>query len=161
MSTVMPKQFRLNGWHVLGGMTVFFLIVICLDVLFATLAYRAFSGQVASNPYEAGLAYNRTITQRQEQAALGWSVEVDAAGLDEVVLVWRGRDGAPLEGLRITGDLTRPATDRGQQEITFAARGDGRYAASAELASGGWDLKAEAVAPGGERFEIIHRIMIP
>ena len=65
-----------GGGKRVGGVVAFFALVIAVDVVFMVLAYRTFSGQVASNPYEAGLAFNQTLAQRQREASLGWSAAV-------------------------------------------------------------------------------------
>ncbi|HJV40493.1 FixH family protein, partial [Caulobacter sp.] len=81
-----PEKGRITGWHVLIGIVLFFAIVIGVDTIFMVQAYRTFSGEVASNPYEAGLAFNRTLAQRQREAALGWSASVDTPGRKSVVV---------------------------------------------------------------------------
>lgn len=159
MSAAAQKPFRLTGWHVLICICAFFGVIIAFDSWFATLAVRTFSGEVASNPYEAGIAFNKTLAARQAERALGWSVEADSSDPARLVLVWTDRDGAPLDGLTITGQLTRPATETGAQSVTFTPVGEGRYAVDlTSLAAGGWDLAASAVNARGETFEVSDRI---
>lgn len=152
--------FRLTGWHVLAGVTGFFVIVTGLDIYFATLAYRTYSGEVASNPYEAGIAFNQTLEARRREAALGWRVEAQTdAGM--LTLTVRDRDGEALNGLTVTGELTRPATTKDRRVLQFQARGEGRYAAPTGALTGAWDLAAVAANPVGDRLEIADRIAAP
>jgi nitrogen fixation protein FixH len=160
MSTVSKDGFRLTGWHVLFGLIGFFAVVGAADVYFATLAFRTFSGQVASNPYEAGEAFNETLERRAAQGQLGWRATVEAADRGGVILSLRDAAGAPLEGLAIEGRLTRPATAEGAQDLVFAAKGQGRYVAAADL-SGAWDLVATATDAEGRTFELQDRIVEP
>ncbi len=137
------RKGQITGWHVLIGVVAFFALVIAVDVVFMVLAYRSFSGQVASNPYEAGLAFNQTLAQRQREASLGWSAAVETEQGKAVVVRVLDRAGQPLERLSLTGSLERPATETGKQSLDFKPLGDGRYRATARL-DGAWDLRAVA-----------------
>lgn len=57
-----PEKGRITGWHVLIAVVLFFGVVIGVDTVFMVKAYSTFSGEVASNPYEAGLAFNKTLS---------------------------------------------------------------------------------------------------
>lgn len=150
---------QITGWHVLIGVVLFFAIVIAVDVVFMVQAYRSFSGQVASNPYEAGLAFNRTLAQREREAALGWSAQVEALDGKAVLVRLSDKSGRPLERLSLTGALERPATETGRQTLDFKPLGDGRYRASARL-DGAWDLRAVA-RDGRNSFELETRLVSP
>jgi nitrogen fixation protein FixH len=138
-----PSKGKITGWHVLIGVSAFFALVIAVDVVFMVLAYRTFSGQVASNPYEAGLAFNQTLAQRQREASLGWSAAVETEGGKAVVVRVLDRANHPVDRLSLTGSLERPATETGKQVLDFKPLGDGRYRAVAQL-DGAWDLRAIA-----------------
>lgn len=153
------EKGRITGWHVLIGVVLFFGIVIGVDTIFMVQAYRTFSGEVASNPYEAGLAFNRTLAQRQREAALGWSASVATPDGKSVVVKVADRDGKPLDGLSLTGVLERPATETGRQALNFRSLGEGRYAASARL-DGAWDLRAVA-RNASDMFEVETRLVEP
>lgn len=158
MSTSRP--FVLNGWHVLAGFVVFFGLVIGLDVAFATLAYRSFPGEAASDPYEAGIEYNRTLAQRRHEAALGWRAEADTSGpLINIRIVDRG--GAPVRGLRVSGTATRPATEAGAEALTFREAEPGHYVASSPTSRGAWDVAVTAQNTTGARFEAERRLIWP
>ena len=130
-----------------------------IDTIFMVQAYRTFSGEVASNPYEAGLAFNRTLAQRQREAALGWSASVATLDGKSVVVKVADREGKPLDGLSLTGVLERPATETGRQTLNFRSLGEGRYAASARL-DGAWDLRAVA-RNASDMFEVETRLVEP
>ena len=149
----------ITGWHVLAAVVLFFGIVIGVDTLFIVQAYRTFSGQVASNPYEAGLAFNRTLAQRKREAALGWSAQVLTPGEGAVVVRVLDREGRPLDRLSLTGVLERPATETGRQLLNFKPLGEGRYQAQARL-DGAWDLRATA-RNAQDVFELETRLVSP
>ncbi|WP_395443682.1 FixH family protein [Caulobacter sp. UC70_42] len=108
----------ITGWHVLIAVVAFFAVVIGVDTLFMIKAYGTFSGEVASNPYEAGLAFNKTLAQRQREAALGWAASVEKADGGTVVVRLVDKTGAPLDRLSVTGVLERPATETGRRLLT-------------------------------------------
>lgn len=154
------EKGRITGWHVLFGLVLFFGIVIAVDAVFMVKAYRSFSGEVASNPYEAGLAFNKTLAQRRREAVLGWSAGVETpAGGKSVVVVLKDRDGKHLDGLSVTGVLERPATETGRQTLNFKPLGQGRYEARARL-DGAWDLRG-AARNARDMIEIETRLVTP
>ncbi|KRA64915.1 ferredoxin [Caulobacter sp. Root656] len=154
-----PSKGRITGWHVLVGVVLFFAVVIGVDTLFIIKAYGSFSGEVASNPYEAGLAFNQTLAQRRREAALGWSVGVTTLGGNAVLVTLTDRAGKPLDGLSVTATLERPATQAGQQTLSFKPLGQGRYQASARL-DGAWDLRGVA-RNARDMVEIETRLVTP
>lgn len=101
-----PEKGRITGWHVLIAVVLFFGVVIGVDTVFMVKAYSTFSGEVASNPYEAGLAFNKTLDQRRRETALGWKTGVSTAGgvvehrqvLQQPKLLKHHADAAAQEG---------------------------------------------------------------
>jgi nitrogen fixation protein FixH len=160
MTAISAKSVKpITGWHVLVAVVLFFGVVIGVDTLFMVKAYGTFSGEVASNPYEAGLAFNKTLALRRREAALGWTAKVVKAEGDSVVVRMVDKAGAPLDHLSLTGVLERPATETGRQVLDFKPVGDGRYQARARL-DGAWDLRATA-RNGRDQFELETRLLEP
>lgn len=152
--------FRINGWHVLAGVTAFFAVVIGVDASFTVLALRTFPGQVSVTPYEDGLLYNKRIAQLDAQARLGWRAAAQATP-GEVVMDFRDHAGGPLRGLAVTGRLERPATQAGRVTLKFAEVAPGRYVAPTGRLSGAWDLTADAAGPTGGAFTAERRLTWP
>ncbi|MFZ0269340.1 FixH family protein [Caulobacter sp.] len=148
---------QITGKHVLIGVVLFFTLVVGVDAFFMVKAYSTFSGQVASNPYEAGLAFNRTLALREREAALGWTAEAAVPRPGVVALRMKDKTGQPLSALSLTGTLERPATEIGRQVLAFRPTGDGWYEASAKL-DGAWDLRATA-RNAQDQFEIETRLV--
>lgn len=157
---VPTKGFRITGWHVLAGITLFFAIIIAVDVLFMVKAYESFSGQIVKNPYEAGLAWNQHLLDEKHQAALGWTVDAGLREGDEVVVTVIDKDGAPVAGLKANVILQRPATERGRLEVALTEATPGVYRGRGALAPGAWDLTALLNGPAGP-FEAERRIIAP
>ena len=152
--------FRLTGWHVLAIVCTFFAVVIAVDVGMAVMAYRTFSGEVAKDPYEAGLVYNHTLAQRRAEAALGWNSSIaEAPGM--VRLAMTDRDGRPVAGLTVTAKLERPATEAGSVNVAFTQSSPGVYEARLAGLSGAWDVHARATDKSGRLFEAERRVIWP
>jgi nitrogen fixation protein FixH len=139
--------FTVKGWHVAAGVVAFFAIVIAVDGVFLTLAYRTHPGQVAPRPYEAGLIYNAELERQRAQEGLGWRAGVEARP-DGVMVLLQDRDGKPLSGLKVTATLQRPATEQGRTVVTLTETGPGQYVGARPGPSGAWDARVEAVGSG-------------
>lgn len=140
--------WRLKGWHVLMAMLTFFAAIIAVNVGFAVVAVNSFPGEDVRRSYLQGVNYNDALAERRRQAALGWeataALEGDG-GQARLVVVMRNRDGEPINGLTLSGDLRWPADERLDRALSFAADGEGRYVASLDgLQPGYWRLRARA-----------------
>lgn len=155
-----PPRFTIKGRHVLVAFVLFFGLIAAVDALFISLALRTFSGQVAKNPYEAGLLYDRTLAQRAAQAELGWNATLALVDDRVLELVITDRAGVGVDGLTLDGTLKRPATDVGGRNLRFTSQSEGRYVADAAL-SGAWDVVVVATGPKGERFAAERRLVAP
>lgn len=152
--------FTVKGWHVAAGVVAFFAVVIGVDSVFLTLAYRTHPGQVAPRPYEAGLIYNAELERQRAQAALGWRAAAEARP-DGVVVTMLDRDGTALTGLTVTAVLQRPATEHGRTSLSLTETSPGRYGASGADLSGAWDTRIEARHDGGPAFIAERRLTWP
>lgn len=160
MSNAPTDTFRITGWHVLAAVVGFFGIIIAVDVTFLMAAYRSYPGQVSVTPYEDGLAYNKHMAQQRAQEALGWRAAV-AANPNAVIVQVVDRQGAPVEGLKVSGLLSRPATEVGRLSLSFVETSPGRYAARVRPSAGAWDLAVTAKGKGAERLEAERRLSWP
>ncbi|HEX6860086.1 MAG TPA: FixH family protein [Caulobacteraceae bacterium] len=158
MTAIARKPFEIRGWHVLAGIVAFFGVVFAVDGTFMYQAIHTFPGQTVDNPYEAGLAYNRTIAQRQAEAALGWSASVEK-GEGVVRLMILDRTAQPLEGLTVSGKLERPATETGRRMIELKEVAPGLYEAAVNDMTGAWDFSATARDGAGHVFEAQRRLI--
>jgi nitrogen fixation protein FixH len=153
--------FILKGWHVLVGFVVFFGLVIAVNTVFMVQAYRTFPGETSVTPYEDGLAYDATLKQMRDQKALGWRIAAGVAPSGRVKVEAFDRAGAPLRGLRVSGDLTRPATETGRRTIAFQEAAPGVYVASEGVLNGAWDLDVTALDERGHKAVAERRLVLP
>lgn len=152
--------FTVKGWHVAAGVVAFFALVIGVDSVFLTLAYRTHPGQVAPRPYEAGLIYNAELERQRAQAALGWRAAAEARP-DGVVVTMLDRDGTALTGLKVTAELQRPATEHGRTSLVLTETAPGQYSAARADLSGAWDTRVEARDDSGPAFVAERRLTWP
>lgn len=156
MTSISTKSFEVRGWHVAAGVSAFFAVVIAVDATFMVLALRTHPGQVSVTPYEDGLLYNRKLALMDAQTKLGWSASAEARP-DVVRLEVRDRQGAPLSGLTVTGELQRPATDAGRTALRFTEVATGVYEAPVRVA-GAWDMTANLRDDKGAVFTAERRL---
>lgn len=153
-----PAGFVIKGWHVAVMVVGFFAVVIGVDGLFLTLAYRTHPGQVAAKPYETGLLYNAEIKRFRDQQALGWRAAAEARP-GELVVWMRDRDGRPVTGLKPSALLQRPATEQGRMRLPLAETAPGQYEARRAGLEGAWDVRIESGDGEGRGFTAERRLM--
>lgn len=150
--------FIVKGWHVAAMVVSFFTVVIGVDGLFLTLAYRTHPGQVAAKPYETGLLYNAEIERFRDQQALGWRAAAEAR--PQGLVVWmRDREGKPLIGLKPSVLLQRPATEQGRMRMPLTETAPGQYEARRPGLDGAWDVRIESADGEGRGFTAERRLM--
>ncbi len=140
--------FRLTGWHVLAVFLLFFGGDIAINVGFIVAAVHTFPGEVASDPYEAGVTYDRTLAQEARERQLGWLATVETVTPTRqgaaIVVRWTDASGRLLSGLNVTGAMHRPATEQQDASLTFAETSPGLYRAVAHGEPGAWDVAMTA-----------------
>jgi nitrogen fixation protein FixH len=159
--TASRPAFTIKGWHVLVAFIAFFGLVIAVNTVFMVQAYRTFPGETSVTPYEDGLAYNTTLKQLQDQKALGWRITAGVSPAGRVQVQAFDRAGAPLHGLRMSGELLRPATETGRRMIAFQETAPGVYVAAEGVLSGAWDLSLTALDERGHKAVAERRLVLP
>lgn len=152
--------FTIKGWHVAAAVVAFFAVVIGVDAVFLTLAYRTHPGQVEARPYETGLIYNAELERLRTQEALGWRAAVETRPEGLSVLL-QDREGAPLSGLTVKATLQRPATELGRSVMILTETSPGRYLGDHAGLSGAWDTEIAATGTAGESFLAERRLKWP
>jgi nitrogen fixation protein FixH len=147
----------LEGRHVLMGLIVFFGVMFVANGLLVYYALGTFSGGDRPDPYRSGLNYNETIAAADRQAALGWQTDVAYdAPAKRLTLRYSDHGGSPVSGLNLAATLSRPATDREDQTLTFHEFSEGVYVSDVALEPGGWVLSV--LSSTDEGGEPLHRL---
>jgi nitrogen fixation protein FixH len=153
--------FVLKGWHVLAALVAFFAVDIAVNSYFMVIAYKTFPGETSVTPYEDGLAYDSTLKQMHDQAALGWRITAGATDAGRVRVQAFDKAGAPIRGLRMTGLLSRPATETGRRTLALQESAPGVYVASEGVLNGAWDLAVTATDAQGHKAVAERRMVLP
>jgi nitrogen fixation protein FixH len=115
---------------------------------------------VVERPYEEGLQHD---AERRSRAALGLAVALDderpAAGAAPLSFRLSDREARPFTGARVSVELSRPDTSRGEVRAEAREVAPGRYAADLALpAEGPWDARFDVVR-GGDRVRLERRVV--
>ena len=162
MSAAIVRQ--MHGRHVAFILAGFFGVMLAVNGIFIYLAVTTFNG-LESDAYQKGLHYNDRIDAGSRQSALGWSHGV-ALGPDGTVRVSvKDREGAPVSGLAIAGNIARPVADRFTSALAFRESGTGTYLAPAALLPpGNWIVSLQATraeSPSGQTaYQIKERLWL-
>ncbi|MGA0604073.1 FixH family protein [Caulobacter sp. KR2-114] len=153
--------FRINGWHVLAALVLFFAADIAINTLFIVRAYKTFPGEVSVTPYEDGLLYDAALKQKTAQDALGWRLTAGALDGERITVTAADAKGAAIGGLTVSGLLQRPATETGKRTVAFREVSPGTYEARAGDLGGAWDLNLTATDAKGHKFLAERRLVQP
>jgi nitrogen fixation protein FixH len=140
-------------------------LVVLVNAGMIWFAVSTFTGLSTEDPYDKGLAFNRTLAAAETQAALGWQVDVDAAASPAgaaptvtLAVAFRDRAGRMLDGLQVRAFLVRPTSAGHDRAVDLAAAGEGRYRATAALALRGEWLLTIVASKDKETWQSTRRI---
>lgn len=142
------KEFKLNGWHVLGIFGGAFAVIIGVNIALAVNAVSTFPGLEVANSYVASQTFDK---RRSAQESLGWTVEARLEK-DMLVLSITDEEGRPVQASRLHAKIGRPTnvSDDREPEFTFNGRA---YVAYEKLRPGNWDVWLTATALNGTQFQ--------
>lgn len=154
-----------TGRHILAALLLTFGVVIGVNVYFVVQAERTYPGEDVHHPYLQGLEYNQILKERARQAALGWRVTIagtrDANGLAVITVTLVDKTGAPLSGMKLTGELRHPMDEERDHAIAFLAEGGGSYVGRVpHVGAGGWDVIVTSRSTREAPFEASRRIWL-
>ena len=138
-------QGEIRGLHVLGIIAGFFLITFLVNGVFVWRAVTSFPGEEVEKSYLQGLDYNRTLEQREAQAALGWGAEigVDPVRRDQLLVRITDDSGSPVGGLDLEV-LQCPHGQTLESRYSLESVKPGLYAAIMPVTHGRMQVVVEA-----------------
>ncbi len=141
-------------WTYAGGM----LVVVAVNAVLITAAFRSFPGLVVQRPYDRGIAYNEELRQGRAQAALGWEL-TPAYDKGRFTVRVVASNGSPVAGLDLRAKLSRPLEAMAPIDVTLIPEGD-EYVAAVDLPrSGQWDIKLLATGAEGT-YRGLYRLIV-
>ncbi len=141
-------------WTYAGGM----LVVVAVNAVLITAAFRSFPGLVVQRPYDRGIAYNEELRQGRAQAALGWGL-TPAYEKGRFTVHVSASNGSPVAGLDVRAKLSRPLETLAPIDVTLIPEGDGYVAAVDLPRSGQWDIKLLATGAEGT-YRGLYRMIV-
>jgi nitrogen fixation protein FixH len=142
-------------WTYAGGM----LVVIAVNAVLITAAFRSFPGLVVQRPYDRGIAYNDQLRQSRAQTELGWTIvpRYDARRLSVRIL---DASGNPVPALEVRADLSRPLEAGSTVAVALASSAEGYVSDVVPLRPGQWDIALD-VTKAGDTYRSLYRIVAP
>ena len=133
-------------------------VLINAGMVFAAL--KSFPGKAGSQDFELSNRYDSVLQRSERDAALGWTVKASTDKARVPVVVLTQRDGTPLHGAWLEGDVGRPLGPTETRHLTFHELAAGRYIADAVLPEQGqWELTLSASA-GGSQIAATRRVIV-
>ncbi len=145
-----PLRDRLIPWYFVA----FFLVVILVDGVMATIAVRTRTGLVTDHAYERGLNYNQAIAAERGQEELGWKANITIRE-QTLHVTLTDATGAPVTPTTMRAHFYRPSTEKLDFEVTLK-NGE---AALSPPANGLWEVQVFATV-GDKRFQQRKRIVL-
>ncbi len=156
MTVITMKE--LTGRHVLIALFGFFGTMLLANGIFLYFALSTFSGLDNPNAYQEGVDYNDRIEAAHRQTALGWAHKVTLTKDGRLELSINDKTGDAVSGLRISGTIERPASDRFTYKLEFKETGLGLYTAQVENIDVGTWIVALAAAKSGSDADVLYRL---
>lgn len=142
----------------------FFATIFLVNGIMIYDALSTFGGIETADAYRKGLAYNARIAEGAAQAQRGWRDSLAYAfEMQRVRVEVTDAAGAGVPGLALAGEIGRPATDRFDRKLDFAAVRPGVYEADAAGLEPGWwtvDIEGRGGAGGEVLYEAKERLWI-
>ena len=164
--TVRPRRLSVPPHVAWPALVVLLLLMSVAVSVAAVVAANSDGGADAVEGYYAKAAsYDRLAAAQRASDALGWSLAVTAeAGpaptLRTAVLVVRDGDGAPVEGLAGTVEVTRPQRNAPLLRVPLAPAGPGRYVAAFPFDGAGLYGLALDAGRGTDRYLTTARLTV-
>ncbi len=155
MTAIVARRSSWIPWIFVFGMAV----VIAVNGVLITMAFRTFPGLVVQRPYDRGIAYNDELRRNQAQTALGWQVSTRYAD-GNLTIGFVDAAGVPVTGLSVKATLSRPLEAGVSVEAELAPAGKVYRAALVLPKQGQWEARIVASGPAGD-YRAAYRLAVP
>lgn len=131
------KDREFTGFHMAGILSLFFGVIIAVNLTMAWFANSTWSGLVVKNSYVASQEFNSKVEQVKAQDALGWKGRLTS---EDGTIRWSLVDASsvPVKAQAVTISLRRPVTDSADATVTLEPVGNGAWQAKHLMADGIW-----------------------
>jgi nitrogen fixation protein FixH len=155
---------HLTGRGILLWLGAFFGVIFLVDAAFIWVSVSTYRGEDEQRPYLQGIAFNRTLERRAEQARLGWVSHISAerlpSGAVQLMVTLKDASGAPQSVPRLDGELRHPADETRDHPLHLTEHRKGEYEAKlGGVSPGAWDVVVSTPA-GAIPFEASERLWL-
>ena len=127
----MTKRF--TGWHFTAIITVFFGVVVAVNLTMAVFATRTFGGVVVENSYVASQKYNGWLAAAKRQQKLAWTIEPALDDERRVTIA------LSIDGASVAGFARHPLGREPDVPLTFVTKDAGSRSVNS-LPPGRWNI---------------------
>ncbi|HQT78230.1 MAG TPA: FixH family protein [Rhodopila sp.] len=122
-------------------------------------AVTTFPGAAGTDGFDLSNHYDRVLSAKQRQAALGWMVDAKVGADHFPVLHLTDRNGVPLVPAAIEAQAERPVGPKSTTALSFKPHGNGLYQAETSLFSGQWDIML-TIRSDGRLYSTTRRVVV-
>lgn len=137
----MKSRFRFTGYHATAIITLFFCVVIAVNILMASYAVGTFGGTVVDNSYVASQKFNGWLREARAEAGLDWQISEPVREAGGHVVVWvQDRSGKPMQGAIIDALAQHPVGRAPDTPLSFDEIAPGQFRSTQPLLAGRWNM---------------------
>jgi nitrogen fixation protein FixH len=133
---------RFTGRHMATILITFFVVVLAVNLMLASLARGTFGGVVVENSYVASQHFNKWLDAAAAEQGLGWKAAVSRRSNGRLAVVLSGADKAA----NLFATARHPLGRLPDQRLAFARDAGGTFVSQQALPAGRWRLRLEARA---------------
>ena len=148
-----------TGRHMLGGMVLFFGVVIGVNFTMAYFANSTWSGLIVKNTYVASQKFDEDVTEIERMKAKGWVSRLEVSS-DVVSYSLTNALGGVISADSVTVAFSRPVGMEQDSLITLQQSAEGRYEAPHDLSAGQWLVKVTALKNDKRIYSDVQRIIV-
>lgn len=143
--TAVAKEF--TGYHMFGVISLFFGVIIAVNLTLAFFAANSWTGLVVENSYIASQFFDDDKRVREQQLALGWQSDFRYQH-GKVTLDLVDVNGAVVRADKLEVKLGRPVHETNDVLITLSQGLETSYSANIDLGAGVWQADMTAYLAG-------------
>ncbi|MEW7009408.1 MULTISPECIES: FixH family protein [unclassified Lentilitoribacter] len=147
MSQETTGSREFTGYHMIGVISLFFGVIVAVNLTLAFFAANSWTGLVVENSYIASQFFDDDKRVREQQLALGWQsdfrYEQGVVTLDLVDV-----NGAVVRADKIEVKLGRPVHETDDVLLTLSQGLETSYTAEIDLGAGVWQADMTAYLAG-------------
>lgn len=153
------EGFVFTGWHMFAVMSLFFGVIIAVNVTMAVLASGSWTGLVVESSYVASQRYNDELLIAKAQREAGLHSDLTYSD-EKLSFTLKDAQGAPLDASELMAAIGRPAYEQEDRIYHLTKTASGTYKLDLELAPGVWAMSISGMLQDGNPYRRDARILV-